>query len=291
MAAAANHSLTIYQLLASLPLPHKLKGVVNTTAAVHAAYLDLANHFLPPHFIHSNMNDAAATERLCGLLLANGTRVALVGNGPLGDGDRTAINAAPTVVRFNNLVHKRNHERFTLWVITTSQVQASAFPKVSKLATGARAALLFSNPDLEPANELEAAEQLLNADGQRGVEVLRYSWDNPFVQRVGELLNMSGIHLTTGFSMLNLVLHCLPPEGRVDLFGFSFTVRPDTIVRGIHSGDMEAAVVRLAQHMLPDRLRINETPCVALRVCHRPPPHPHTHTGPTLTLTPTHSSS
>ena len=154
-AAAALHAQE--QLLSSLPLPHKLKGAANTTAAVHAAYLDLAARFLPPHFIHSNMNDAAATERLCGLLLANGTRVVLVGNGPLSDDDRAAIDAAPTVVRFNDLYQMRRGERNTLWVLTTSQVQASTFRKANKLAKGARAALLFTNRAIQPADEVAAA--------------------------------------------------------------------------------------------------------------------------------------
>ena len=272
----ANHTLTVPQLLASLPLPHKLKGAVNTKTAVHAAYLDLAARFLPPHFIHSNMNDAAATEHVCGLLLANGTRVALVGNGPLSEHDHAAIDAAPTVVRFNDLYHMRRGERITLWVLTTSQVQASTFRTANRLAKGAHAALLFTNRAIQPADEVTAAQKALGV-GRRRVAEVRYSWHNPFARRVGELLNMSGTRVTTGFSTLNLVLHCLPPEGRVDLYGFSFMVRPGAIKRGIHSGDMEAALVRLAQHLLPDRLRIHETPCAGFRSCRGLPPEEAVH--------------
>ncbi|EFN52341.1 hypothetical protein CHLNCDRAFT_139162 [Chlorella variabilis] len=214
------------------------------------------------------MNDAAATEHVCGLLLANGTRVALVGNGPLSEHDHAAIDAAPTVVRFNDLYHMRRGERITLWVLTTSQVQASTFRTANRLAKGAHAALLFTNRAIQPADEVTAAQKALGV-GRRRVAEVRYSWHNPFARRVGELLNMSGTRVTTGFSTLNLVLHCLPPEGRVDLYGFSFMVRPGAIKRGIHSGDMEAALVRLAQHLLPDRLRIHETPEDLSRLEHR----------------------
>ena len=271
--AAANHTIAIHQLLAGLALPHKLAGTANSMAAVHAAYLDLAARFLPPHFIYSHLNDAATTERVCGLLLANGTRVALVGNGPLSEHDRAAIDAAPTVVRFNLMDNVRAGERTTVWGIN-DVVHAAVYLKRRKWAPGAGTVLLFCNTRIEAAQlkgHMAAAEQQLGACGPRAAFV-RNNWDIPFTQRVGELLNLRGTKVTVGFRTLNLVLHCLPPEGRVDLFGFSFTVRPDTFTRGIHNGGMEAAVVRLAQHLLPDRLSIHETPCAAFRSCPGLPP-------------------
>lgn len=75
---------------------------------------------------------------------------------------------------------------------------------------------------------LAVAEAALGAG-----QAARYNWDapadGPFARRAGEALDwrQAAVQLRgmrgaggAGLAMLNLVLYCLPPGGRVDLYGF-----------------------------------------------------------------------
>ncbi|KAK9918770.1 hypothetical protein WJX75_006764 [Coccomyxa subellipsoidea] len=189
--------------------------------------------------------------------------VALVGNGPLDQAQRSEIDSCDVVVRFNLMNNwRRFKEKVDVWVIRYSTEATLSYWGITNMLApeAANVVKLMKGMWLVGGRQKDADGLLKKIPAvAEGHPVLIPQ--EALAAAYSRQMNVSGGYPSTGFVGLLGALHCTPEETILHLFGFNWH---NTTWKG-HKMEMEKAFVEgLARE---GRVVIHETICYGVREC------------------------